>query len=205
LHVYGDGFLQTVYRTKFNELTEQQKYQTMWLYDAYREVSPGEGIADTFIEQFEPKGDIIDFGCGTGRSSLKFEAAGLNPILVDFADNARDQEALHLPFIVHDLSQPMTIYAENGYCTDVMEHIPTHDVETVVRNIMSASEKVFFQISTVDDHFGAVFNEPLHLTVKPHKWWLKMFKRLGYKIHYNANLGNASIFYIANRSRKKAA
>ena len=33
-HVYGEGLLQTMYHTKYDDLTEQEKYQLMWNIDA---------------------------------------------------------------------------------------------------------------------------------------------------------------------------
>jgi hypothetical protein len=50
--------------------TEQLKYERMWDIDAYRAVSPGEQMAQLFLQQAKPLKDstCIDFGCGTGRS-----------------------------------------------------------------------------------------------------------------------------------------
>lgn len=198
IKVYGEGLLQTVYNTDFSELSEKEKYQTMWLNDAYREVSPGENIADIYMNQFRPRGDIIDFGCGTGRSSIKFSERGLRPLLIDFADNSRDEEALNLPFLEWDLSEPIPAKAFNGYCTDVMEHIPTKDVRKVIKNIMRCCKRVFFQISTIEDVFGESIGEPLHLTVKPHEWWMGVFKSMGYKVKFDHDDEIASIFYVSH-------
>ena len=77
-HVYGDGLLQSMYYTTAENMSEQEKYQTMWQYDLYRRVCPGEYVVDKFIEQVKPiqqknsqNGIIIDYGCGTGRTSLE--------------------------------------------------------------------------------------------------------------------------------------
>jgi len=200
-HVYGEGLLQTIYHTPTKNLSEQEKYQLMWQYDVYREVSPGENVVDLFIKRFlsifKPNGKIIDFGCGTGRAALKLAELGHKVILIDFTDNCRDNEALGLPFIQWDLTNELPTNAPHGLCTDVMEHIPPDDVETVIKNIMNAADKVFFQISTIDDVCGGVIDQPLHLTVKPHNWWKELFIRLGYEVEFAENHGIASLFYVS--------
>jgi len=203
VHVYGDGLLQTIYRTKYEDLTEREKYQAMWQFDSYREISPGECIADLFIERFNPKGLIIDFGCGTGRGGLRLANNGNDVMLVDFTDNCRDEEAIHLPFLQADLTEPLPIKAEFGFCTDVMEHIPTDDVFKVITNIMESANKVFFQISTIDDSMGELIEQPLHLTVKPHSWWENLFVVLGYKVDWGTELDNAALFYVSNPDRRE--
>lgn len=196
LHVYGEGLLQTMYRTKYSDLTEKEKYQYMWQFDSYRECSPGEHVADYFIGHFKPKGRVIDYGCGTGRAGIKFSKNGNSVLLIDFTDNCRDEEALCLPFMQWDLSTPIPAESDYGFCTDVMEHIPTEDVKAVVTNIMDSSREVFFQISTIDDTMGELIDEPLHLTVKPHSWWKALFESLGYAIEWDSEQEIASLFYI---------
>ena len=200
IHVYGEGLLQTIYNTPTKNLTEQEKYQLMWQYDSYRNVSPGEQVVDLFVNEFMEKiaseGRIIDFGCGTGRAGVKLKEKGFEVVLLDFTDNCRDDEALNIPFIQWDLTNPIPIRSEYGLCTDVMEHIPPEDVETVIKNIMDSADKVLFQISTVDDVMGDLINAPLHLTVQPHDWWKKQFK--DYKIQQARNMGIASIFYVSH-------
>ena len=202
IDVYGDGLLQTMYTTDYSDLSEKEKYQLMWQLDTYRISSPGERIADTYLKMAEPEGRIIDFGCGTGRAGIKFVKHGLRTLLIDFTDNCRDEEAQCIPFLQWDLTEPIPAGADHGFCTDVMEHIPTEDVETVIANIMNAAGKVFFQISTIDDSLGEMINEPLHLTVKPHAWWKSLFEKLGYIIGWDSDLGTASLFYISNPDRR---
>jgi SAM-dependent methyltransferase len=194
--VHGDGLLPAVYNTPFEALTEREKYHRMWAVPGYRDVAPGELAAATFLDLVKPDGLVVDFGCGTGRGGLAIEQAGHEVILVDFASNCRDPEAMALPFVELDLSEPCPLRVPYGYCTDVMEHIPPHQVETVVGNIMAAAGTVFFQIATVPDKFGAVIGQRLHLTVQPHAWWAGLFERLGFAITWQADNGMQSQFVI---------
>jgi hypothetical protein len=198
LNVWGDGLLQHIWHTPPEDLTERDKYARMWLVESYRNMSPGEIVAGDFLRtmQVEGQGPVIDFGCGTGRGGLALANAGLDVTLTDFVSHARDQEAMVLPFIEWDLSRPCPLRAPYGYCTDVMEHIPTHQVEDVIANIMASAEKVFFQISTVPDEFGAVIGQTLHLTVRPHLWWYNMFLALGFNVEWESDQQIASQFII---------
>lgn len=202
IKVYGEGLLQTICNTKHEDLTEKEKYQLMWNMPSYRHVAPGEYVVDTFLDVVKPDGTVIDFGCGTGRAGIKI-AESNDVILVDFTDNCRDQEALFLPFIQADISEKIPVKGDYGFCTDVMEHIPTEDVKYVIANIMNATDKAFFQISTVEDGFGVLINEPLHLTVKPHSWWKEEFESRGYTVEWESDQSVASLFYISRQEKNK--
>lgn len=175
IEVYGDGLLQHMYNAAPHQLTERDKYRTIWQFDSYRKIAPGEFAVPIVTRFFDKPGPIIDFGCGTGRAALRLSEAGYDVMLVDFADNCRDDEALKLPFLEWDLSHPCPLKAPYGICCDVMEHIPTNDVPAVIGNIMQSTKSVFFQISTVPDAMGAIIHESLHMTVKPHEWWQEAF------------------------------
>lgn len=173
LMVHGSGLLPDMWNTPPDSLPEREKYERMWAVPGYRNMSPGEDAAAAFLASLAPdqNATVIDFGCGTGRGGLALSRAGLNVILVDFAGNCRDAAAMHLPFYQLDLTEPIGLMAEYGYCCDVMEHIPGDMVDTVLANIAASAGTVFFQISSEHDLFGAVINQRLHLTVQPPEWW----------------------------------
>lgn len=195
LHVHGDGLLQTMWRSRGEDLTERDKYRTMWRFDAYREVSPGELLVDLFLNTAKPEGMVIDFGCGTGRAGVRLAASGLDVLLSDFADNCRDEEALGLPFIEWDLTKPFPGRANYGLCTDVLEHIPPADVEAVLANLFQATPRLFLSIGTIEDKCGALAEQELHLSVHPHAWWRERLEKLGRVAFEHDGLGQ-SIFYV---------
>ena len=199
IHVHGTGLLPDLYNAPREALTEVEKYQRMWGIDAYRNLAPGEECAELFLRVAQPHGQrVIDFGCGTGRGALKISE--FCPVLcVDFTDNSRDEAARHLPFVQADLTKPIPAEAPFGYCTDVMEHIPPEDVSTVIRNVMASAQTVFFQISTVPDLLGALINQDLHLTVRPHGWWRDLFISLGHSVQWDRECENAALFLIRSK------
>lgn len=195
LHVYGDGLLQHMYRTPAENLTERDKYRLMWQFDTYRDVAPGEFAVDAFLDLAKPDGLILDLGCGTGRASIKMAERGHEVLLIDFADNCRDDEALCLPFLEWDLTRSLPPRAPYGFCTDVMEHIPPEDCETVLANIFEAAKRVFLRIDTEDDECGALIGAKLHLNVKPHAWWRAALEKYGRFLFEQEGPG-FSVFYV---------
>lgn len=200
INVHGTGLLPDMYNTPVENLPEREKYERMWCFAAYRTRAPGEECAEEFIDIVRPSGTVIDFGCGTGRASLKFKEAGLEPILIDFASNCRDHEARTLPFFEFDLRELIPIRANYGFCTDVMEHIAPDQVDIVISNIMMASETVYFQISTREDNAGFLINQKLHLTVRPHSWWLSLFEDAGYAVIFAREEDDSSIFIVSRKA-----
>lgn len=203
-------------------LTEKQKYEKMWTVDEYRKVSPGELAANTFLSVAKPKaGDtVIDFGAGTGRGGLMLWAMGkMNVTMLDFASNCLDDDLVtatqkfphQIRFEQHDLTELYTppidpdgslgLATRYGYCTDVMEHIPTEDVDKVLHNILDAAQSVFFRISTTPDVMGPRYLKThLHLTVKDYAWWAKKFIEHDCTILHSEDLGDAVDFYVTGWS-----
>lgn len=189
-------------------ITERKKYETLWgEHPAYRNYSPGEEVAQVFLSQARPKAgaEVIDFGTGTGRGALALALFGnLKVTMVDFAENCLDPELKQalttqshvLKFVQADLIRSVPVSAEYGFCTDVMEHIQPECVDKALDNILHSAQHVFFQISTVDDAFGAVIGHPLHLTVRPYSWWLERFKERDCLIHWSKETSNGCMFYV---------
>ena len=198
--VDGEGAIPEIAKCSMlprTEITEEEKYKSMWSIDAYRVHSPGERVASLFCAMFNPKGTVIDFGCGSGKGGAKIDklrGSTCKVILADFADNCVDK-GNNLPFVYCDLVKGTELKGDYGYCTDVMEHIPTEDVDKVIKTIMGAVPKAFFQICLVNDSFGGMIGHPLHLSIFPSVWWYERFKNLGYKIEWmEADSINVQLF-----------
>lgn len=186
---------------------EQAKYTKMWSFEQYRAVAPGEGIAARFMSIAKPTAgsEVIDFGAGTGRGALMLAIMGMKVKMLDFATNCLDEDVRNalttqahvLSFYQQDLRKPVPHVAEYGYCTDVMEHIEPEHVPAVLGNILRSAQHVFFQISCVEDHCGALIGEPLHLSVHPYAWWHDLFTKLGCVFHWSKDEGDACLFYVS--------
>ena len=182
-------------------IAERKKYQKAWAHDDYRNYAPGEVLIEHYVQQIRPsKGRWIDFGTGTGRAALAMHRRGFDVTMIDIADNCLDAEVkkeIGNRLVIGNLWQPMDLpRAPEGYCTDVMEHIPEDHVDAVVKNALSLCDRVFFQICLREDHFGQVLGEHLHLTVKPFTWWLKRLQQYG-EVRDGRDLINNGWFYVA--------
>jgi hypothetical protein len=205
IQVHGYGLLPAIAKAMSEPpppMSEVEKYQAMWHTPLYREVAPGEAFANAFIDIADPKltDIIVDFGCGTGRGAKKIaELTRCEVQLVDFADNCRD-EGNNMPFTVADLTKPIGISGNIGYCTDVMEHIPPDDVPDVIKNIMDCVDSCYFKIALFDDTMGQLIGHPLHLSVFPSEWWQDKFS--AYDIKYqHSDEGDACSYatlYVQN-------
>lgn len=192
IEVHGDGLLPDMFRAPVEVLAEHEKYERMWQFPDYREIAPGEDVANLFLSVVNviPTDVIVDFGCGTGRGAKRIhEATGCEFILVDFTSNSLDESVKGgswYTFMRSDLAVPLPMSAsgELGYCTDVMEHIPPEQVDQVIQNIMACSKNVFFQVSTIDDECGVLIGQHLHLSVHPMQWWLDTFSDLGHTVEW---------------------
>lgn len=201
INVHGSGLLQDMWRERQRPITEREKYERMWQHDEYRAVAPGENTVEEFLERCRPTGIVLDFGTGTGRAALRISKV-CTVVCLDIAENSRDPAARDLPFARCDLSESIPVRGQYGYCTDVMEHIPPENVDTVLRNVLGAVQhEVFFQISLVDDVMGGLIGHPLHLSVHPFVWWLQKFVDLGFAVRWSENRGAEAVFIVKRSSQ----
>lgn len=161
-------------------ITEQErvKYKRMWKFDQYRKYAPGESLVADAIERLQMRdgGSVIDFGIGTGRAAQKFKEQGFFVIGIDIAENCLDDD-VDIPLIVRPLWETSLRWAHYGFCTDVMEHIPTERVDDVLENISTSVGKCYFQIATFPDALGKLIDDTLHLTIRDIDWWHEVLSR----------------------------
>ena len=196
IHMHGDGYLPTLWRSTERALTEQEKYRQMWSQSEYSITSPGEQIAHRFVQLAQPKpGDVVaDLGCGTGRGGWAIKAmTGCSVLYVDFVDHCVHNA--NGSFVQADLTQPIPLSADISYCCDVMEHIPPEQVDAVLENVCNVAPRAFFQISLIPDDMGELIGQKLHLSVHEADWWLQKLEFYGRILHWEDH-GNSAIFYL---------
>src|SRR5574343_1763788 len=148
------------------ERDHQGIYEHIWrTVPEYRNVSPGDDSVPTFLALATPPAGstVIDFGCGTGKASKRLFESGLCVEAVDFARNCLDLDVAELTdyeprirFTQHDLTKPLALRAEYGFCSDVLEHIPEDKIHDALSTILASARYCFLAISTEQDHFGDV-------------------------------------------------
>lgn len=187
---------------------ERWKYEQLWATPEYRtQESRGEAAAQAFVAQVGAKqgATVIDFGCGTGRGALMLAVLGGYKVhMLDFAANCLDDElrqmlttqAETLAFTRHDLLSLPPISARYGFAANLCEHIPPHQVDSVLKNITAAAEHVFFQISCTEDDGGALIGHPLTLSLHDYGWWLAKLQSLGCVVHWSQDAQTHCLFYV---------
>lgn len=175
-------------------LTEQEKtkYEQVWSYDSYRRFSPGVVATEQLPIKYLFNGcsTVLDVGCGSGKASERLIQMGYRVAGFDIADNCLDRRLVDAGFklyqgcIWEDLYEVPSHHVV--FCTDVMEHIPTDKVQdSLVAMRTVCKHGVFLGIALFADGFGPkLLGTPLHLTVRPHEWWLVEINKAGLKVTY---------------------
>jgi len=203
LTVHGYGILPDRWNTN---LTEEEKYTLMWDRGDYGDGSPGERVAKRFIEIVKPEdgSSIADFGCGSGKGAKAINALGnFKLTLIDFVPNSRDADAEHFDFVLSDLYSLPEMHVDYGFCTDVMEHLPTERVDTALQAIRRSCNECFFQISTVPDDFSGAIGLPLHLTVQDHEWWMHRLAAAGFTVLWGEVAKVHVLFHVSSTGDNK--
>lgn len=178
-------------------LKEQDKYRRMWAVNAYRERSPGQRTLPDFAENLTPGVRIGDFGVGCGRAAQELKNRGFDVIGIDITRDCLDPD-VEIDFLEASLwDLPGWLQVDIGYCTDVMEHIPTEKVHDTLQSIKGAcTTGCFFQIATFRDSFGRRIGETLHLTVQDTAWWEEQMKAVWQTVTV-LNAGRDARFWVS--------
>lgn len=150
--------------------SERAKYDDCWRNDGYRQACHGLELWDQHRTWFPGQiSSALDIGCGTGRLFARWNWEGIDGHGVDFSDHALDADHPNRDKFTNqclwDMSFNRQFYL--GVCADVMEHIPPEMVDATLACIAKACRYTVFKIA----NYPSVFNEQLHLTLQPAKWW----------------------------------
>lgn len=163
---------------------ERAKYEDIWKnVPEYRDHSPGLENVDRFMSVVKPilGSTIADIGCGTGAAGIQFAKKGLRVHWIDITAAGLLSQVPRDNFLERCL---WTWRQDNwgfdfGFCCDVMEHIPPEFSMLSASNIVRNCYLTWFQIALVKDNFGEAIGKPLHLTVRPFKWWADSLRQIG--------------------------
>lgn len=172
------------------EEREREKYERIWAEPSYRKYAPGEHHIESAVSGLgmKPGDSLIDFGCGCGRGAQRLKDLGFQVTGIDHAANCLDPHCT-FDFMEACLWDLPKLHAAFGYCTDVMEHIPSEKVEQVLAGIARSCDAAYFSISTVDDSCGSLIGQKLHMTIMDAANWNRVMGRFW---------GNVSMIEQAN-------
>ncbi len=191
-HRYMDGSNQLITITE----SETKKYTQAWnLADYGGENSTGLDYVDMFFSIAKPQfgARVIDIGSGDGSVSLALKKRGLQVHSFDLVE----QEPINgIPFhqgcIWHGL--PRGPY-DFGFCTDVMEHIPTQFVGLAIDRVLASTPRAFFSVCFKKDVHGDAMRDRLHLTIESFNWWRDTFREVS-TVYEARDLIGDGVFYV---------
>ena len=127
---------------------------------------------------------LLDYGCGKGQ--LYQEAHELNEDITS--------KPIHKFWNIKELTcfdpgvEKFSKVPEGTYdmviAVDVMEHLPTQDIEWIIDNIMGyANKAVFLNIACYEALKTFDNGVNLHVTVKDPEWWIDILNKVWYANH----------------------
>lgn len=133
-------------------------------------------IADEIARCLKPH-TVLDAGCAKGFLVEALWARGIETLGIDVSAYAISQVRKDIaPYCrAASLTEPIEGFFDLVTCIEVLEHIPSEDVDLVIRNLTSVTNAILFS-STISD-----FEEPTHINVRPALSWLKLFNSYGFQ------------------------
>lgn len=107
---------------------------------------------------------ILDYGCGQSR-------------LVEMLKYDGDVQTFRYDPAIAEIAKLPVRSADLVVNTDVMEHIPTSDVDDVLSDISRISQHALFNIATAPAGRVLFNGENAHCTVQPADWWATTLAR----------------------------
>ncbi len=118
---------------------------------------------------------LLDYGCGKG-SLYKEEHNKLGKPLHKFL-KIKDY-TLYDPGVEKFSKLPTDTY-DMVMCVDVMEHLPTQDLEWIIDRIMSfANNSVFLNIACYEALKKFPNGKNVHITVQEPEWWIDLIDKI---------------------------
>tara|TARA_X000000368_G_scaffold414855_1_gene405481 strand:+ start:490 stop:1122 length:633 start_codon:yes stop_codon:yes gene_type:complete len=141
-----------------------------------KSLSPWIQYLKKIIENTNSK-SILDYGCGKAKfynNQIQLGDKKYKGVLDYWGIT---EVKLFDPGIEEYDKYPIKNY-DGVICTDVLEHIALKDLDAVVKDIFSFSNKfVFFVISTILDKKTLNDGRNVHQTVKNEDWWKRFFSK----------------------------
>ena len=143
---------------------------------------------NTIIRQYGIE-SILDYGCG--RSILLDELSKKNKISVSKYDPAIEEYSL-LPSANCDFI----------ICTDVLQHIPIHDLDNTMKEIRNYNCDCFFHVRSSEYKTKLPNGQNANCTVKNKEWWQAFLEKY-YKNVIIFSFDDDTVTFITNDFKLK--
>lgn len=191
--------------------SEESKHNKMWMVPMYRSLVFGENYVKHVVAELGiKKGDeVIDFGCGTGKTAKALCKKGISVHGIDIAENALNEE-MHSKELFYFSKQCLwqlnskVLDVDYAICTSVMEQIPEKLVHAVLYQIAKKTLKAgFFAICTEQESLGPKhINQQLNVTVRSGRWWADQLERY-WDVTFAEDVNNLRTYLYYVKVRKE--
>ena len=124
---------------------------------------------------------LLDYGCGKGGLYEEENKNKLGKPLHKFLKIKN--YTLYDPGLEKFSTLPTGMY-DMVMCVDVMEHLPTQDLNWIIDRIMSFGNKaVFLNIACYEALKKFPNGKNVHITVQEPKWWIDLINKIWYDKH----------------------
>lgn len=179
-------------QTKYNQNLDYKKtYEKDYFInygdaDFYNTKNIATSLAKIINKKLKPK-SVLDVGCGYGFIPQYFNKNNVKSEGIDISKFAT--EKLNLDYIIKaDILDLNTIYKKNEFeiviCSEVLEHLPSENINQAINNLSFVSTKYIFLIITTSD---IVLDniDPYHISMYDKNFWEKKIKECNLNIDQN--------------------
>lgn len=160
-----------------------------------------ETTAAMIYDVFKPN-SLVDIGCGEGLFLNALHQRGVKVIGCDISDAALKVSPKDFIIFQADATKPVRFNQRFDLClcVEIAEHIPNKASKTLVKNLTSASDTIFFTAAPPGQ--GGVG----HINEQPQSFWETLFDAEGYVLdrtlseHFRKSLQEAQVVYWLARN-----
>lgn len=176
---------------------EDEKYS--WLYaNGYPKGNP-EGLCSRF--DIPSSWKAVDLGCGLGSLSNYFKNyTGIDGARFVVEKNQKDNKnGTYIHGSLHKVHELVSGSFDVAICADVMEHIPSDQVETVLQSIAKVdANRYAFAISTRPSGILDKDGGNLHLTIWTHQAWENALTKY-FNIRVSQHVNNTTFIWASQK------
>ena len=151
-------------------MDDQRKFSLQSQYELLHKQNPKYGVSserlyphiNPLVKRLNPN-SIIDYGCGRSR----------------LLDRLVAPEKVRYDFAIPEYSVlPTDKKFDLCICTDVLEHIPESELNTVITNLKQLSDNHIVTIALTEAFHKLPNGMNCHVTVKPKQYWMELLPGL---------------------------
>lgn len=187
----------------FNHLRHLKSWYSPLVKMYYRYVA---GYCMASVSKLNRGDRVLDIGCGVGILVDQFNQLGYQAVGVDVnteaIKNSLRPEKCFLVGTTAKLNFPDN-YFDLVVSREVLEHISETEIDACISEWDRVGKGKMIHIIAVTERGESATADPVHVNVKPEKWWREKFKSHGYKVVikprklFFSPFGSSGYFYLS--------